>query len=49
MMRVATGECDCCPRQNVQIRQCWVNGMETWACAACRDDDEEDDEQGEVS
>jgi hypothetical protein len=35
------GECDCCGKRRITLRQCWVSGTETWACAACRDDDEE--------
>ena len=36
-----TGECDCCGKRRVTLRQCWAYGIETWACAECRDDDEE--------
>lgn len=45
------GECDCCGRSDLYLHQVWFCGLETWACAECRgedpdtDQDEEDDWQ----
>jgi hypothetical protein len=36
-------ECDCCGKRNRTLTQCWTTcGLETWACPACRGEDEED-------
>lgn len=34
------GECDCCGEYRA-LRQAWVTGIETWACAKCSGDDED--------
>lgn len=40
--RMIAGECDCCGNQRTTLRQCWmIRGLETWACAQCRDDDDD--------
>ena len=37
-----TGECDCCGKWSNSIRRVWyLNYMETYACAKCRQDEEE--------
>jgi len=44
-MKAGFGDCDCCSRRAKMLTQCWAaGGVETWACAACRgvDDDEEE-------
>lgn len=33
------GECDCCGQGDRHLRHVWAYGMETWACAKCRDAD----------
>lgn len=44
------GECDCCGNYSTTLRRVWYLGyMETFACAKCRgDDDEADQETGTV-
>ena len=38
-------DCDCCGKLR-RLRQCWVYGnMETWACAECRQDDDDDSDR----
>jgi len=34
-------DCDCCGRPRADLRQCWVTGIETWACAVCRGEEPE--------
>jgi hypothetical protein len=41
---VSEADCDCCGKFR-RVSQTWYNGLETWACAACRGDDEEDDDE----
>lgn len=36
------GECDCCGAKNVHLRECWPMGMETYACAKCRNDPDDE-------
>jgi hypothetical protein len=39
-----TYDCDCCGRMTPSryIEQCWTTtGLETWACPACRGEEEE--------
>ena len=33
------GQCDCCERMK-PLTQCWLGGLETWACDECRGDKE---------
>jgi hypothetical protein len=35
MKSACIGTCDCCV-ENVEVCQCWVHGIETWACDVCR-------------
>ena len=37
-----TYSCDCCGKDSRNVEQCWVSGLETWACPACRGVDEEE-------
>lgn len=41
-----TGDCDCCGNYSTTLRRVWYLGyMETFACAKCRGDDEEVEEE----
>jgi hypothetical protein len=43
-------QCDCCARIVRRTEQCWTScGLETWACAACRGEDEEEAGEEEVA
>ena len=39
----AWGECDCCNRGKRWLHQTWVSGMETWACAECRGEENDNE------
>lgn len=39
---ICTKECDCCGKQKPRVRQCWLSGLETWACERCRGHFDED-------
>ena len=45
------GECDCCGTPNRVLHRCEVTGIETYACAICRNgelSDDIDDLEGEI-
>lgn len=37
---ISRGECDCCGKQG-ELARVWAYGIETFACARCRGDDED--------
>jgi hypothetical protein len=38
-------DCDVCGKPSRDVEQCWTTtGLETWACPACRGDEEEEEE-----
>jgi hypothetical protein len=38
--RTAEADCDCCGKRR-RLSQVFFAGLETWACAECRGDDED--------
>lgn len=39
-----TGDCDCCGNYSTTLRRVWYMGIETFACAKCRHDDDEEEQ-----
>ena len=39
-MSILIGQCDCCAREDRQLRRVWAYGLETLACWECLGDDE---------
>jgi hypothetical protein len=33
--KLVVAPCDCCNKRDF-LEQCWLGGLETWACDACR-------------
>jgi hypothetical protein len=42
MTKQTDGRCDVCGKYR-KLTQAWVTGVETWACAACSGEDEDED------
>lgn len=51
MTKHVEGQCDCCGEWRL-LQRCWTPGrfpIETFACAACRGEQEDEDEDDDVN